>query len=174
VKALLFVVDALVTLVVITYLLRVLMPLVRADFRNPIGAAVLKATDPLVLPLRRVLPPARRVDVASLVALLLVQLAGSVLYRVVAGGGFGPGAVVVHAAYRLVHTTLQFYTFAVLVYALLSWVAPGTYSPAGQLLGRLCEPLLAPVRRIVPPFGGLDLSALLVLIALQAIQILLS
>lgn len=170
-QSLLFVVDALVTLVVIAYLLRVLMPLVRADFRNPIGAAVLRFTDPLVLPLRKLLPPARRFDVASLVALAVVQIAGAVLHRVLSGHGFGAGAIVAHAAYSLVHTVLQFYTFAVLVYALLSWVAPGTYSPAGQLLSRLCEPLLGPVRRIVPPIGGLDLSALLVLIALQALQI---
>lgn len=170
-QSLLFIVDALVTLVVVAYLLRVLMPLVRADFRNPIGAAVLRFTDPLVLPLRRALPPARRFDLASLVALALVQLAGAALHRGIAGLGFSPGAIVLHAAYSLVHTVLQFYTFAVLVHALLSWVAPGTYSPAGQLLSRLCEPLLGPVRRILPPVGGLDLSALLVLIALQALQI---
>jgi YggT family protein len=63
---------------------------------------------------------------------------------------------------------------SILIYALLSWIAPGTYSPANQLLSRICEPLLAPVRRVVPPIGGLDLSALFVLIALQALQILLS
>lgn len=170
-QSLLYIVNALVTLVVVAFLLRVLMPLVRADFRNPIGAAVLRFTDPLVLPLRRVLPPARRFDVASLVALAVVQLAGAALHLAVAGQGFAPGAIVVHAAYSLVHTVLQFYTFAVLLYALLSWVAPGTYSPAGQLLARLCEPLLGPVRRAVPPVGGLDLSALLVLIALQALEI---
>jgi len=68
---------------------------------------------------------------------------------------------------------LQFYFVVVLLYALLSWVAPGTYSPGAQLLGRLSEPLLRPLRRIVPPIGGLDFSALFVLIGLQALQILL-
>jgi YggT family protein len=172
-QALLFVIDTLVTLAVIAYLLRLLMPLARADFRNPIGAAVLKATDPLVLPLRRLLPPVRRFDLASLAALLLVQFTGTTLLGLAAGGGFGLLTVLIRGLYQLLHTTLQFYTFAVLLYALMSWVAPGTYSPAGQILGRLCEPLLAPVRRLVPPLGGLDLSALLVLIALQALQILL-
>jgi len=61
----------------------------------------------------------------------------------------------------------------VLIYALLSWIGPAGHGPAAHLLGRLCEPLLAPVRRIVPPLGGLDLSALFVLIGLQALQILL-
>ncbi len=76
-RALLFVLDTLISLVVIAYLLRVLLPLVRADFRNPIGQAVLKVTDPLVMPLRKVLPPAGRIDTASIVAMLLVQLAGT-------------------------------------------------------------------------------------------------
>jgi YggT family protein len=62
---------------------------------------------------------------------------------------------------------------AILIYALLSWVAPGTHSPANDLLGRICEPILRPIRRVIPPVGGLDLSALFVLIGLQALQILL-
>jgi len=73
----------------------------------------------------------------------------------------------------LAYTILQFYTIAVLVQALLSWVAPGTYNPATQLLQRICEPLLAPFRRLIPPLGGLDFSALFVLIGLQALQLLL-
>ena len=172
-QALLYIIDALVTLVVIAFLLRVLMPIVRADFRNPIGQAVLALTDPLVRPLRRALPPAGRVDLASVAAVLLVQLIGSAILRVLAGGGFDLGATLLHAIVELLHTVLQLYTVAILLYALLSWVAPGTYSPANQILTRLCEPLLAPIRRIVPPLGGLDLSALFALIALQALQILL-
>jgi YggT family protein len=81
---------------------------------------------------------------------------------------------VVRGLFDLARTILQFYTVAVLVYALLSWVAPGNDSPATRLLGRLCEPLLRPVRRVVPPIGGLDFSALFVLIGLQALQILLA
>jgi len=172
-QALLYIIDALVTLVVIAFLLRVLMPIVRADFRNPIGQAVLALTDPLVRPLRRALPPAGRVDLASVAAVLLVQVIGSAILRLLAGGGFDLGAILLHAIVELLHTVLQLYTVAILLYALLSWVAPGTYSPANQILTRLCEPLLAPIRRIVPPLGGLDLSALFALIALQALQILL-
>ena len=172
-QALLYIIDALVTLVVIAFLLRVLMPIVRADFRNPIGQAVLALTDPLVRPLRRALPPAGRVDLASVAAVLLVQVIGSAILRLLAGGGFDLGAILLHAIIELLHTVLQLYTVAILLYALLSWVAPGTYSPANQILTRLCEPLLAPIRRIVPPLGGLDLSALFALIALQALQILL-
>lgn len=171
-QALLFIVDAILTLLVIAFLLRVLLPMVRADFRNPIGQAIFRITDPLVLPLRRVLPPAGRVDLASVVALLLVQLAGTVLLRLLAGFGLDPLSVLAQVLFGLLRTVLDFYFFALLIYALLSWITPpGTYNPASQLLGRVCEPLLAPVRRVIPPVGGLDLSALFVMIGLQALRI---
>ena len=78
-QALHFILTALFTLVVIAFLLRVLMPLVRADFRNPFGEAVLKVTNPLVLPLRKVMPPGKRLDPSSVVALLIVQFVGTAL-----------------------------------------------------------------------------------------------
>jgi YggT family protein len=172
--ALLFVLDALLTLVVVAFLLRAVMPLVRAEFRSPLGQAVLRFTDPVVRPLRRVIGPVGRVDVASIVAVLLVQFAGTALLRLVAGGGFDLAGTLIVALMSLARTVLRFYSVAVLAYAVLSWIAPGTYSPATRLLAALCEPVLGPVRRILPPVAGLDLSPLLVLIGLQALQILLS
>ena len=170
--AILFILDTLLTLVVAAFLLRLLMPLVRADFRNPIGQAVLQFTSPVVMPLRKLLPPAGRLDLASVAALLLMQFAKTAVL-LVAGGGFALLPILVRGLHDLARTVLQFYFVVVLLYALLSWVAPGTYSPGAQLLGRLSEPLLRPLRRIVPPIGGLDFSALFVLIGLQALQILL-
>jgi len=173
-QALIFVLDALITLIVIAYLLRVLFPLVRADFRNPIGQAVLRVTDPLVLPLRKVLPPTGRLDTAAIVALLIVQIAGTALLIGVAGARVAsPLAVVALALRDLARTTLQFYFFAVLLHVVLSWVAPGARSPAALILDRLCEPLLRPLRRVIPSLGGLDFSPIFVLIGLQALQILL-
>jgi YggT family protein len=171
--AILFILDALLTLVVVAFLLRALMPLVRADFRNPLGQAVLRFTDPLVRPLRRVIGPVGRVDTASIVALLLVQFTGAALLRLVAGGGFALPEILIAGLLGLAQTVLRFYTVAILAYAVLSWIAPGTYSPATRLLAALCEPLLGPVRRILPPVAGLDLAPLFVLIGLQALQILL-
>lgn len=171
--ALYFILDALLTLVVVAFLLRLLLPVVRADFRNPIGQAVLQFTNPLVMPLRKLLSPAGRVDVATVVALLIVQLAKTALLMLVAGVGLASVPLALGSLRDLARTVLQFYFVAVLLHALLSWVAPGSYSPGAQLLSRLCEPLLSPLRRIVPPIGGLDFSALFVLIGLQALQILL-
>ncbi|HWJ04218.1 MAG TPA: YggT family protein [Steroidobacteraceae bacterium] len=171
--ALYFVLNTLLTLVVVVFLLRVIMPLVRADFRNPVGEAVLKLTNPLVLPLRRVIPPGRKFDVASLVALLIVQLVKTVVLLLVSRAMLRLDLVVIGASYGLLLTVLQFYLYAVLIYALMSWFAGASYSPVGLVLGRICEPLLAPFRRLIPPLGGLDLSALFLIIALQAVIILL-
>ncbi len=174
--ALIFIVRSVLQVLLVTvFLLRFLLPLVRADARNPLSQAVLRITNPLVLPLRRVIPAAGRIDTASLVALLLVQLATTALLFLLSGVGFSNPAVLVRVALTsLALTVLQFYFFAVLVYVVLSWVAPGTYSPAASLLASLCEPLLRPVRSIIPPLAGLDLSAVFVLIALQALQILIT
>jgi YggT family protein len=171
--ALHFVLNALLTLVVIAFLLRLLLPVVRLDFRNPLGQAILRFTNPVVMPLRKLLPPARRLDVASVAALLLVQLAGTALLQGVAGAGLTPGPILLRGLSDLAGTVLQFYFVALLAYVILSWVAPGSRGPGPQLVGRLCEPLLRPVRRLVPPIAGLDLSPLFVLIGLQALQILL-
>jgi YggT family protein len=171
--ALIFIVNTLLTLVVVAFLLRVLMPLVRADFRNPIGEAVLKLTNPLILPLRRMLPPGRRLDPSSLTALLLVQFAKTALLLGMRGYPLTARSVLLGGLYDLLILLIQFYFFAILIYALLSWFSGAGYNPMAQVLGRITEPLLTPVRKVIPPLGGLDLSALFVLIGLQALLILL-
>ena len=173
-EAIIFIVRTLLQVLLVTvFLLRVLLPLSRADARNQLSQAVIRLTNPLVLPLRRVLPPLGKVDTASLVALFIVQIAATATLWLL--GAFPwvatPAQFMYVVVVTLVTTVLQFYTFALLLYVLLSWIAPGTYSPASALLSSLCEPLLRPVRRIIPPLAGIDLSALLVIVGLQALLI---
>lgn len=160
-------------LLVMVFLLRVLLPLVRADSRNQLSQAVIRLTNPLVLPLRRVLPPIGKIDTASIVALLIVQAAAIAMLWLLGGypNIFTPGQFIYVVLMTLITTILRFYIFALILYVILSWIAPGTYSPAAALLDSLCEPLLRPVRRVIPPLGGLDLSALFVIIGLQALHI---
>jgi len=173
--ALLFIVRSVLQVLLVTvFLLRFLLPLVRADARNPLSQAVLKITNPLVLPLRRVIPAAGRIDTASLVALLLVQFVTTAVILALAGLPLTGATLIRSALLSLVVTILQFYKLAILIYVVLSWVAPGTYSPSASLLASLCEPVLRPVRRLIPPLAGLDLSAVFVLIGLQALQILIT
>ena len=173
-EAIIFIVRTLLQVLLVTvFLLRVLLPLTRADARNQLSQAVIRLTNPLVLPLRRILPPIGKIDTASMVALLIVQVATTATLWLL--GAYPwismPGEFAYVVLLSLFSTVLQFYTFALLLHILLSWVAPGTYSPAAALLSNLCDPLLRPVRRVIPPIAGLDLSALFVIIGLQALYI---
>lgn len=171
--AIIFIADSLLTLAVYAFLLRLLLQLSRADFRNPLSQAVLKLTDWFVMPARKVLPPVGRIDTASVVAVLLAQIAATGVVFMMATHVVMPAGALLGSALRAAaNAVINLYTFAIIVYALLSFVAPGTYSPAVGLLTSLCEPLLRPVRKILPAAGGLDFSPLLVIIALQALKIL--
>jgi len=175
--ALIFIVRTVLQVLLVTvFLLRVLFPLVRADSRNQLSQAVIRLTNPLVLPLRRLLPPIRKVDTASIVALLIVQTAATATLWLLGAYPwvYNPAQFTVEVLRSLAATILQFYTFAMFLFILLSWVAPGTYSPAAALLSSICEPLLRPIRRVIPAIAGLDLSALFLIIALQALYILIS
>jgi YggT family protein len=172
-NALVFIIDTLVTLALVAFLLRLLLQLSRADFRNPVSQAVVRLTNPLIMPLRRILPPLGRIDTGSVVAVLLVGLFHAALLYLLRGLGLPAAGPWIEAAVLIiVRTTLWTYFYAVFLYALLSLVAPGGYSPVQALLASLCEPVLRPFRRLIPPIAGLDLSPLWVLIGIQALLIL--
>jgi YggT family protein len=173
VDALYFLVDSLLTIAVYAFLLRVLLQLSRADFRNPLAQAVLALTNWLVMPLRRILPPAGRFDTASFAALIAVQLAASlILFRFRTGALFPLVPLLVSALRSLALSTLLLYTILIFIYAALSFIAPGARSPATALLASLCEPLLRPLRRLLPDIGGIDFSPLVAILGLTALRIL--
>ena len=173
--ALQFIVDSVLTFAVYAFLLRVLLPLSRADFRNPLAQAILALTNWLVLPLRRILPPVGRVDTASVVALLAVQIGATLIqFRLQTGVLFPFVPLVVASMKMLLLSILLLYTVLIFIYALLSFIAPGVRSPATSLLASLCEPLLGPLRRLLPAVGGLDFSPLVAIIGLQALRLLIT
>ena len=173
--ALYFVVDSLLTFAVYAFLLRLLLPLVRADFRNPLAQAILALTSWLVMPLRRILPPIGRLDTASVVALLAVQFVTVlILFRLRTCVVFPVGQLVVAGLLMLAVAVLQLFTVLIFIYALLSFIAPGARSPATALLAALCEPILSPIRRVLPAVGGLDFSPLVAIVGLQALRLLIT
>lgn len=173
-SALYYIVDTLLSLVFFVFLLRLLLQLVRADFRNPVAQAVVRLTNPLILPLRRILPPAGKFDTASIVAVVLVALVEVViLYALRASGWPGAFEWLRLATLEIVTKLLWLYFYAIVLYALISLISPGVYSPVQSLLASLCEPVLRPFRRWIPGIAGLDLSPLWACIALQAMLILL-
>jgi len=173
--ALIFIVESVLSLAVFAFLLRFLLPLMRADFRNPLSQAILTLTNWLVLPLRRILPPMGRMDTASLVALVAVQLLATLLmFRLRTGALIPFMPLVIASLTSLAISTIRLLQVLIFVFALLSFIAPGTYSPVVGLLSSLCEPLLRPLRRVLPVIGGLDFTPLVALIGLQALLILIT
>jgi YggT family protein len=175
-SALKFLIDVFFGLFTYTLLLRFVMQMLRAPFRNPAGQAVIALTDWIVKPLRRVFPGFKGVDWASLVATYLFQLLWLGAYYVAFGKGFslsGGGALflLAAAAIALLRAALWLLIVVVFVQAILSWVAPD--GPLAGLLNALTFPFLRPVRRLVPPLGGaLDLSPLIVIVIAQLVLIL--
>ncbi len=132
---------------------------------NPMGKFIFALTDWLVLPLRKAVPAVGRWDMASLVAAFLVQLAQFLILWLLSGMGAGLLSVLVYAVFGLVRMAFSGLTGLVIVYAVLSWVQTQSY--LADLLERLVMPVLAPIRRVLPLVGGVDLSPLALLVLLQ-------
>jgi YggT family protein len=173
--ALAFLIDVVFGLFTYALLLRLVMQIMRAPFRNPLGQSVMALTDWIVKPLRRVMPGLRGIDWASLIAAYLFQFAWLLALYFAFGRGyalFGPGIpfLAVAAVIALVKALLWLTIIVVFAQAILSWVAPD--GPLAGVLNALTFPLLRPVRRIVPLIGGtLDLSPLIVIVLAQLILI---
>jgi YggT family protein len=168
-----FLVSAVFGLFVLAVMLRMLLAWVRADFYNPVSQFLVTVTNPLLIPLRRLIPPLGAVDLAAVVLLALLELGKLVLIRLIAGAALSLDALVLLSIAELLGTLLNIFLFTIIVQVVLSWLAPRTYHPVTALLYQLNEPLLAPARRLIPPISGLDLSPLLVIVAIQLLKMLL-
>lgn len=172
-QALIFVINTLLGLYSAAILLRLLLQWVRADFYNPLSQAIVKLTNLPLLPLRRLIPGWRRIDFAALVLAALIQLVNVLLVLWIASMSATIVATLFWTLLKLIFILVNLYFFSILLEAILSWTGQGHYNPIGRMLWQLNAPLLGPVRRVLPPFGGLDLSPLIVIILLQVINILL-
>ena len=169
-----FLIKTLFGIYEIIILLRFLMQMARADFYNPISQFVVKATSLPLKPLRRLIPGVAGMDMASLVLLLVVIIVELLLLSLVSTlpmpSAFG---LVALALVELLKLTINVFLFSVIILAILSWVSPGGYNPVANLLFQITAPLMRPARRMLPPMGGLDLSPMLVIIALYLLILLL-
>lgn len=164
------------SLLTFAFLARVWMQWVHAPFRNPVGQFVIAFTNWAVLPLRRIVPGLFGIDLASVFAAWLTQFAWLAILASLAGGGFDALGGFLAIAWAAMLGMLKLFIYLligiVIIAALMSWFSP--HSPAAPLFNGLAAPLLAPVRRVVPIFGGgLDLSPLLVILFLQVVLIVL-
>lgn len=161
-----FIFSILVGLVV----LRVLLQLVRANFHNPICQFLYKATNPVLIPLRKIIPAWRRLDIAGVVlAWLLLLLKRVLIFAMVASVPSFAGLAVIAIA-DLIGFTLIIMLMLVIVRVILSFVSNDSYHPVVPLVFQLTEPILKPVRKRMPALGGLDLSPMIILLAIFLLQ----
>ncbi len=161
-----FLLDVIVGLLGGACLLRLYMQYHRVPFGNPLGRFVFAITDWIVMPLRRLLPASRRWDFASLVAAWLLVMAKYLLLALLVGGGLRLAVLPILSLFGLLQLVVSGLTALLVVYAVLSWV-PGTSSMLRDLIARLAEPMVQPLRRFIRPVGGVDLSPLAAIVLLQ-------
>lgn len=167
--------NALAGLYILAILLRFLLQLARADVYNPVSQAVIRVTDPAVRMFRRFIPGYRGVDFSSLILALVVE-AISICVLILLYGGDIPSAgfVITWAFVGILYFIINIYYFAIIASIIMSFVMlfSGNMNPHPilQLVWQLTEPVMAPVRKIIPPMGGLDFSPIFIFIAIGLIQ----
>lgn len=170
-QAVLFLIDTAFSLYLMVVILRLWLQLARADFYNPFSQFVVKATNPLVLPLRRVIPSLGNLDTATLLLAYTVTLVKLIVLQLLQSGQVVLVPSLIFAVIVLIKEVFTLLFWVLVIRALLSWFSQGR-SPVEYVMHQLTEPVLRPVRRILPPLGGLDLSVLVVLVGLQFLNIL--
>jgi YggT family protein len=168
-----FVADALISFYIVIVLLRFLGQWAGADFHNPLFQFTIRLTHPVLRSLRRVIPPIGRVDSAALVLMLALQIADEALLALLRFGEMpGVALLLINSVTHFLELVLNAWIFMIFIHVALSWFSMGYYHPSAAFLRDLTEPLLRPARRLLPPIGGVDLSPLLALLALQVAKML--
>ncbi len=162
-----FAAEILLTLYSITVLMRILLQWVRADYYNPVCQVVIKATDPVLKPLKKLLRPVGRFEPGSLILYLLL-IGTTVMF-------WDPRAVdalsiIANTLMRALLTVLTLYTLLIFLGAILSWADQGIRHPIVPLIHQLNAPVLRPFRKLIRPIGGMDLSPLFAILAIQFLK----
>jgi len=162
-----FLLNTVFGLFIVAVMLRLLLQWTRADFYNPLSQAIVKLTNPALRPMRRYIPAIGKIDTASVVLMLALQIMNVWLVASIVGARSGFALLAIVTVTELMSKAIYLYMFAIIVQAVASWIAPGTYNPILGLIDNLTDPLLKPIRQVLPSLGGLDLSPLIAIVILQ-------
>jgi YggT family protein len=168
-----YLVGTLLDLYITAVMLRLLLQWVRADFYNPVCQFLIKATNPVLVPLRRVIPAVGRLDTASVVLMLGLEFFSVWIVSRIASSPLSLAGIALFSVTKLLATLLITYFFLIIANVILSWVAGRARHPVVPLVYQLTEPVLRPFRRFIPPIAGLDLSPVFALIAIRFLLLLL-
>lgn len=167
----LLLINTLINIYLFLMMLRFLLQASRADYYNPISQSVVKITQPVVGPFQGFLRPVGPFDLATLVSAFLLKAISIIAILQIAGFGMPPlGGVAIASVAALANAILKIYFFALIAMIILSWVAPQASHPGALLIFQLVEPIMAPVRKVIPPLGMIDLSPIVVFIAINIID----
>lgn len=171
-ESLIYIIQTLGQLYLLIVVLRFVLQLVRADFYNPLCQFTVKVTQPLLAPLRRLIPSVAGIDLAGLVLALLLQLI--LISSILAISGVDVLQLMPNIlAWSLIaigSLFLKIFFFALIISVILSWIAPGSHNPGAQLTQQITEPMLAPIRNLLPSLGGLDISPIFAFIAINLLE----
>lgn len=160
-------IEVLFGLAVLLFVLRVLLQLVRANFYNPVCQFVYKATNPVLMPLRRVLKPVRNFDVSGALFAFLLECLKVWLLASLGGIALGLAATLVLGIAELVAFLLMLAFWLLVARVILSWIGRDSYHPMVPLVAQLTQPILRPIRRVVPDLGGFDLSPMVAMLLIM-------
>lgn len=172
-NAFVFLIETIFNLYILILMLRMILQWVGAHFYNPVSQFIVKLTNPVVKPLRQILPPLKGIDLASMIILIVLEfiklflviwLKAHILPAVL--------GLIIMAFGDILGVVLNVFFFAIIISAILSWVNPRQYNPLTEILHLMTEPLLRPARKLIPPIAGFDISPIPVLIILQFITML--
>ena len=166
-QTLILVIDLIMRLATLLFLVRFLLQASGADFYNPISQAVIKGSDPLASVFRKFLPATGKFDLASL---LLAVIMGIVFIAIISMGRYTISQYAVFGVVRMLSVLVDFYWWSMLIVVIASFVSQGNSHPGLSLLEQLLEPLIKPVRSILPSMGPLDFSPMVVILALSIAQ----
>jgi len=169
----LLLVNAIAGFYLFIVILRFLLQAARADFYNPISQFVVKATNPVLIPIRKVVPGLFGLDMAAVVLGLIVELIAISLSLMIAGYPIPIVNVLIWGCLGLIGLVLKLYFWGILIMVIASWIAPGNYNPALSLLQQLTEPVMKPIRKMLPDMGGFDISPIVAFLLIQVFEILL-
>lgn len=168
-----FLINTLFDLYIMVVILRIWLQLARADFYNPFSQFIVKATQPVVAPLRRIIPPIGGLDTASVVFAIAVAALKVITLTLIMNYGLNAMVIVISALITVITAVFKLLFWVLVLRAILSWISRG-HNPIEAVMIQLTEPLLRPIRRVIPPMGGLDLSMIVVLIGLQFLELLMN
>lgn len=167
----LFLVEAIFSLYISAVVIRLLLGFARADFNNPLSQFLVKVTNPVLIPMRRFIPSIGKIDTSAVIlAYALTVIKVSLLYLIISGAIIFPGSLLI-ATGELIKSIIWIYIIALILQAAISWIGSAQGNPVSPLIHSLCNPLVRPVRKVIPFIGMMDLSPLVVILGLHVLLI---